>query len=85
MGTCYSAGAPNSRKVIEALENREDELPDYMIAKILLGKDSVGHKEMLESDLSYWDLQKEISMNQLIHFYKMDTLAASHDSIILLP
>ena len=73
-----------SPKVMEALGNRENELPDYMMSEILLWKDSVGHKEILESDLSYWDLQKEISMNQLIHFYKMDTLSASHDSVILL-
>lgn len=73
-----------SPKVLEALENRENELPDYMMSEILLGKDSVGHKEMLESDLSYWKLQMEISMNQLIHFYRMDTLAASNDSVILL-
>jgi hypothetical protein len=73
-----------SIQVIEALENRENPLPDYIMAEIMQGKDSVAHKEILESDLSWWELQNEIAMNQLIHFYKMDTSLASHDSIIVL-
>ncbi len=73
-----------STQVLEALGNRQNPLPDYMMAEIMQGKDSVAHKELLESDLSWWDLQKEVAMNQLIHYYNMDTSLTSRDSIIVL-
>lgn len=71
-----------SDQVLQALYNREDTIPSYMLAAILEGKDSVAHKEILESDLSWWDLQKEIAMNQLIHYYKKDSTSSGMDSII---
>ncbi len=73
-----------SSKVVEALENRDNELPEYMMDVIMEGKDSIGHKEILESDLFFWNLQKEVAMNQLIHFFRSDTAGARQDSIIYL-
>jgi hypothetical protein len=73
-----------SDKVLHALENRENELPDYMMDEILAGKDSIAHKEMLESDLSFWNLQKQVAMNQLINYYNKELVVSGHDSIISL-
>jgi hypothetical protein len=71
-----------SDKVIEAIENREIPLPEYMMAEILKGKDTVGQKEILEAELSYLQLQKEIAFNNLIFIYRDDTLTANLDSVV---
>jgi hypothetical protein len=71
-----------SDQVLEALENRDNPLPEYMISEILQGRDTIAHKEILEADLSWWDLQKEVAMNRLISIYRNDTSGVQTDSIV---
>ena len=73
-----------SDQILQTLEDRENKLPEYMLAEIMEGKDSVAHKEMLESDLSFWNLQKEVALNQLINYYNKELVDSGHDSIISL-
>jgi len=73
-----------SEKVLEALENRENPIPDYMMSEILQGKDTVANKEILEADLSWSDLQREIALNRLISIYRNDTSGVQSDSIVTL-
>jgi len=73
-----------SEKVLEALENRENPIPDYMMSEILEGKDTVAHKEILVADLSWSDLQREIVLNRLINIYRNDTSGVRSDSIVTL-
>ena len=78
---------PQSAKagnILEALDNRQNQIPGYMMAEILQGKDTLGHKEILGAELSYWKAQKETAVNRLISIYRKDTLTVSTDSIAML-
>jgi len=68
--------------VMNAIESRENPIPDYMMSDILTGKDSVAGKENLEAGLSFWNSQKEFALNRLINIFRIDSSGAQYDSII---
>lgn len=73
-----------STEVLQALDNRSDTIPDYMLDQIMLGQNLYGAKELLEQQLARHKTQKGKALRQLIHHYLTDTInrAASADSII---
>jgi hypothetical protein len=73
-----------SDKVMEALENRENPIPEYMMEEIMLGRDTIGQKELIEAEYSNAGFQKEIILNRLISLYRADTLNSGMDSIVQL-
>jgi hypothetical protein len=62
-----------SEAVLSALENRIVPLPDYMMAEIIAGEDSVSAKEVLEGGRSYWERKRSFHYHKLLRHYKADT------------
>lgn len=79
---------PQSAKsddVLEALDNRWDPMPDYMMAEIMEGKDSLGAKEVLDSRLTFHKQERSNAFHTLIRNYKNDTINSwCTDSLISL-
>jgi hypothetical protein len=73
-----------SDRVMEALENRENPIPDNMMQEILLGRDTIGQKEILEAEYSNASFMREMVLNRLISLYRSDTLNDNTDSIFQL-
>ncbi|MCK9401389.1 MAG: T9SS type A sorting domain-containing protein [Bacteroidales bacterium] len=71
-----------SEKVMEALADRENPIPVYMIEEIMQGRDTIAQKEILEAEYSNADLQKEIALNRLISIFREDTMNTRMDSIV---
>ena len=67
----------------EALDNRYELMPDYMMAQIMQGKNYFGAKEMLEAQLRSWQQVRSRAKNELIWQFLIDTTNVSPlDSII---
>ncbi len=79
---------PQSAKsfdLLEAVEGRFDPMPDYMMAEIMQGKDQLGAKEAMESEISYWEQYRARAVRQLIREYLTDTTIFNrNDSLIML-
>lgn len=79
---------PHSAKsfdLIETIESRYDPMPDYMIAEIMQGKEQLGAKEAMESEISYWEQYRARAVRQLIREYLTDsTITNRNDSLIQL-
>jgi len=77
--------AAKSKQVVDALDNRFDPLPDYMMGDIMQGLQQVGAKEILESKLASWHQYREFYKNELIWRYLTDTtMNAPYDSLTAL-
>ncbi|MEI6750784.1 MAG: hypothetical protein WCM93_16630, partial [Bacteroidota bacterium] len=75
----------NSEKVLNELDNRDSPMPDAMMAEILLGEEIISAKEELESDVASHKAIRSQSLNELIIYYKSDTInPASPDSLAVL-
>ncbi|RLD51337.1 MAG: hypothetical protein DRI94_06350 [Bacteroidetes bacterium] len=74
-------GAAKSDHVQNALDNRQNQLPQYMRDEINLGKDSLSHKEKLESKLSAFKNKRENLINRKITRLLLDTTEQSLDTI----
>ena len=66
--------AVRSEKVWDALRNRHNPLPDYMIDEIKQGCENISPKEQLEAELSYWIQEKSLAENNLMQLYMQDTI-----------
>jgi hypothetical protein len=78
---------PQSAKsdgILEAVVNRIDPLPDYMLTEILQGQNVYGAKEIMEQNLAEHKLQRDKSLSKLIKYYKADTnnIESDLDSLI---
>ncbi|MCF8308351.1 MAG: hypothetical protein K9I68_05005, partial [Bacteroidales bacterium] len=77
---------PQSAKedeVIEKLENRDNPLPDYMMAQIMAGLDSIGAKEILERELAGHRTRRQSAYRDLHRIFKTDTaLTGGSDSLM---
>jgi hypothetical protein len=62
-----------SEAILSALENRIVPLPDYMMAEIIAGEDSVSAKEVLEGGRSYWYRKRSFHYHRLLRHYQADT------------
>ena len=78
---------PQSAKspaVLNALGNRINPMPDYMMDEIMQGQSVFGSKELLEQELSGHKTLRDVSLNKVLRYYLSDTMniSASIDSII---
>lgn len=75
-----------SDRLITKLDERLNPLPDYMKAQILQGRTLVSLKEETESNLTQWELKKEMAFDGLVSYFMNDTLnpAGAQDSLIAL-
>jgi hypothetical protein len=69
----------------EALEQRVPPLPEYMIAEIMDGLDSVSTKEQREAEIAWYQQKRDDAFNQLVMLYLTDTTIYSReDSLVSL-
>ncbi len=77
---------PQSAKndaILDAIDNRVDEMPGYMMNEILGGKEIVGDKEVLQSKLEFWKNERSRALNSLVRSFMEDTTNLfPYDSII---
>jgi hypothetical protein len=78
--------APKSDKILNALDNRQDTIPDYMMEEIMQGLNTYGAKEILEQKLGQHIAKRDRAWNNINLYYKNDTtnVEASFDSLITL-
>jgi hypothetical protein len=79
---------PHSAKraeILNALDDRFVPMPDYMMAEIMQGQNTIGAKEIIEQKKTKHIVAKTKSLNKLLRYYMQDTLVpASNDSILAL-
>jgi len=79
---------PHSAKseiLVDLLENRTVPMPDYLMAEILQGEDSISGKERLESQKAFWNAERSKHYHNLIRHYRSDTVSGlANDSLIYL-
>jgi len=72
-----------SEELLEALNERAEPMPDYMMAEILGGRDSIGSKEVLNARLSDYRQEKSAAFYTLVTIYQRDTVNEwAQDSLI---
>jgi hypothetical protein len=68
--------------LIEALEQRVPPVPEYMMAEIMAGLDSIAQKELRESEIAWYAQERELAFNKLIKLYLDDeTYISAEDSL----
>ncbi len=65
--------APKSNKVLNALDNRQDTLPGYMMDEIMEGLNTYGAKELLEQKLGEHLAKFDKAWNKINLYFKNDT------------
>jgi hypothetical protein len=75
-----------SLKIIDALEQRKDSIPGYMMEEIMQGLETYGAKELLEQEIGKHIAKKERAWTNLNLYYKNDTaeMSEARDSLITL-
>ncbi len=72
-----------SEMLVDMLENRTIPMPDYLMAEILQGEDSVSGKERLESQKAFWNEERSKHYHNLLRYYRNDTADGfANDSLI---
>lgn len=76
--------APKSKKIMEALDNRQDTIPEYMMEEILQGLNTYGAKEILEQKLGEHIAKRDKAWKNINFYFKNDTVnfGSSIDSLI---
>jgi hypothetical protein len=76
---------PQSAKydqILSMLENRTVPMPDYMMAQILEGEDTLSPKEILEAERTFWEGKASKAYYKLINNYRADTTSLEdYDSL----
>lgn len=74
-----------SDEVLLAIEEREPQLPEYMIDEIMLGEDLPSPLEALEATVSYHVHERQNTLNRIITIYLNDTVNSyARDSLLAL-
>jgi len=74
-----------SDSVLNELDNRFVQMPEDMMDEIMAGKDTLGSKENLEAQIANHQLNETYSFNELVRFYKLDTIDTwAEDSLLIL-
>ncbi|MCX6233142.1 MAG: T9SS type A sorting domain-containing protein [Bacteroidetes bacterium] len=74
-----------SDEVLDALDNRWDPMPDYMVQEIMAGEDSLGNKELMESRIRSYRHLRNLAYNELAGIYLHDTVNEwAPDSLVAL-
>ncbi len=76
--------APKSKKILEALENRQDTIPGYMMEEIMQGLNTYGAMEILEQKLGEHIAKRDMAWKNINLYFKNDTVnfGSSIDSLI---
>lgn len=69
-------------ELVDALEQRVPPIPDYMMAEILSGLDSLAQKEQRESEIAWYVQERDLAFNGLMNIYLKDEQVSSNfDSV----
>ena len=69
-------------ELIEALEQRVPSVPEYMMAEIMAGLDSIAQKEQRESEIAWYAQERDLAFNKLMKIYLEEVpLASAEDSL----
>ncbi|MBW6460069.1 MAG: T9SS type A sorting domain-containing protein [Bacteroidales bacterium] len=68
--------------LIEALEQRVPPVPEYMMAQIMAGLDSLSLKEQYESEIAWYEQERALAFNQLMNIYLTDSVLQYQDDSI---
>ena len=72
-------------ELIGALKQRIPPVPDYMMAEIMAGLDSIAQKEVRESEIAWYAQEREIAFDKLVKIYLCDSNQESAgDSLVAL-
>lgn len=74
--------AAKSPELMNLIGNRENQLPEYMMAQIEDGFNTLSARELLEQQISMQRLEASVAEKELIYLYKTDTTAPI-DSLLL--
>jgi hypothetical protein len=68
--------------LIEAIEQRVPAVPEYMMAEIIAGLDSIAQKEQRESEIAWYAQERDLAYNKLMKIYLDDeTSTSAEDSL----
>ncbi|NOY51424.1 MAG: T9SS type A sorting domain-containing protein [Chlorobi bacterium] len=74
--------AAKSKKVQDALDQRNSQMPQYMRNQIDQGRYTLSPKELLESEKAYYNMEKALAFKQLHYLYRTDsTIVNASDSL----
>jgi hypothetical protein len=71
-------------ELLESLEERVPPLPDYMMAEIINGLDTLSLKELKEGEISWYEQERSCAYAKLMNAYLSETTTSSADSLISL-
>lgn len=74
--------AAKSPELMNLVGNRENQLPEYMMAQIEVGFNTLSTRELLEQQISMQRLEASVAEKELIYLHKTDTTAPI-DSLLL--
>jgi hypothetical protein len=76
--------AAKSVTILQTLDARNNQMPDYMMAEIMEGKNVLGAKEVVEKKVVQHKTNYTMALHKIEGHYQSDTLniAASHDSLV---
>lgn len=71
--------------LVEAIDNRTLEMPNYMKAQILQAKSNLGAMDELRTQISYYKNKRSLALKNLMNRYLSDTInpEESYDSILV--
>ena len=70
-------------ELIDALEQRVLPLPEYMMAEIMAGLDSIALKEQRESEIAWYEQERALAFNKLLKLYLAEDNSTSIDESII--
>jgi len=74
--------AAKSEKVLEEVDNRFNPLTDEQKSQVMEGLTTIGGKEVLESQLAGYNLEYSYALNNVIRYFRGDSLCPNSDDSI---
>ncbi len=71
-------------ELAESLEARIPPLPDYMMAEIMNGRDTLSLKELKEGEITWYEQERNSAFASLLNLYLAQTTESSGDSLVSL-
>jgi len=71
-------------ELVESLEERIPPLPDYMMAEIMNGRDTLSLKELKEGEITWYEQERNSAFAALLNLYLTQTTESSGDSLVSL-
>jgi len=70
--------------LVESLEERIPPIPDYMMAEIMNGRDTLSLKELKEGEITWYEQERNSAFAALLNLYLSQTTESSGDSLVSL-